>query len=54
MTREAFVEETPNSYDAANRLTALTNPQSEQTTFAYDDVGNRTGLTRANGVTEKN
>ena len=34
----------------ANRLAALTNPDSEETTFSYDSVGNRTGITRANGA----
>jgi len=38
-------------YTAVNLLDTLTEPNSAQTTFAYDNTGNRTGSTYPNGVT---
>jgi RHS repeat-associated protein len=40
-------------YDAANRLTALTEPGGHRTTFAYDGRGNRTQVAFPNSVTIK-
>jgi RHS repeat-associated protein len=37
-------------YDAANRLTKITNPNNEETTFTYDAAYERTSMTYANGV----
>lgn len=37
-------------YDAANQLTSVTEPGGAQTTFAYDDNGNRTETFYPNGV----
>jgi RHS repeat-associated protein len=36
-------------YDAANRLTTLTTPQSEQVTFSYDNANRRTAITNPGG-----
>ncbi len=36
-------------YDSLNRLTTLTNFQSQQFTFSYDGLSRRTQMTRPNG-----
>src|SRR5207247_8404514 len=40
-------------YDALNRLSAITDPLSFATTYAYDPVGNVTAVTDANGKTNQ-
>jgi|GEM_PF-6385730 len=39
------------AYDALNRLTSVTNPQSHTFTFSYDADGRRTQMVAPNGVT---